>query len=181
MSWKNWGYAKRGGIIALVIDLIILFVTDIILLTAHGEAGLLPFLIMGYSQFFIPFIIIPLFQIIGDTRSVFVMWIILINIISLVSWFFLGTFFGWLTGILIKRRFFLWFKVDKKYLLTGGIILGLLFLIPNLIISLFPEGSEFLWGQNDFTKIIFPLIVYTILFFIIGGIIGFIVGKIKNK
>lgn len=100
MNWKNWPYWLRGGVIGggVTVVSVALFYSCTLLDTTHGSFLCLPFLFI--SPMF-PFAILfdelgPIFQ--------YQLPFILMPVISIISWFIIGSFFGVLIGYIKSRK-----------------------------------------------------------------------------
>jgi len=95
MIWKDWSYAKRGGILLILIS----FVLSLL----FGLTGMTSFITHSSNsmQIFIIFLlpgILSMFPLMF--AEVIPLWvgIILMIVISLIIWFLIGVFMGWILG-----------------------------------------------------------------------------------
>jgi hypothetical protein len=156
MIWKDWPYWLKGGVIGLII-LLILYILAIS--TPSSDMG-------NIFSWTILMIGIPIIRIIGDLP-------ILFYIIFFIYFFILGSIIGWVFGKISWGKIFEHIKISKSSLYGGLILVGIM-----LILSFIPGINTTFYGSNsDYASLIYVLP----LVFIIGAVIGWIVGKIKSN
>ncbi len=98
MSWKNWSYTKKGGVIGLGLYIIVNVITlSLSLFLAKVQFVFLIFIFTAY--FPMAFLFIELFGPLSNFSG-----IIIFLLINSIFWFVVGSLTGWIYGKIKSRN-----------------------------------------------------------------------------